>query len=218
MPRYHDHRRPHAVALSRPHADGRIGSLLLATEVADHLVARGVPFRTAHEITGRIVRDLDQMGREFSSLSLTDWQQYDPRFDASILQALTPESAVAANERLSRPGRRPLSSGARRGAAVDHFSHFSMNFSIKRLACCGTMVSEQTPPDVLGSGLSEFAEESVARERDGAFPPFPSTSSDLAQESGHAVVDDFRQAADARRDDRHLAGHRLERRHAEALL
>jgi argininosuccinate lyase len=69
--------------------------LLLATEVADHLVARGVPFRTAHEITGRIVRDLDRTGREFSSLSLTDWQQYDPRFDDSILQALTPESAVA---------------------------------------------------------------------------------------------------------------------------
>ena len=98
--------------------------LLLATEVADHLVARGVPFRTAHEITGRIVRDLDRMGREFSSLSLTDWQQYDPRFDASILQALTPESAVATNERLSRPGRRPLPA-ALADAAVDHFSHFS---------------------------------------------------------------------------------------------
>jgi len=69
--------------------------LLLATEVADHLVARGVPFRTAHEITGRIVRDLDRTGRVFSSLSLQDWQQYDPRFDERILHALTPESAVA---------------------------------------------------------------------------------------------------------------------------
>ena len=41
--------------------------LLLATEVADYLVARGVPFRTAHEVTGRIVRDLYSGGRDFSA-------------------------------------------------------------------------------------------------------------------------------------------------------
>ena len=38
------------------------------------------------------------------------------------------------------------------------------------------------------------------------------------QEPGHAVLDDFRQPADVRRHDRHLARHRLERRQAEALL
>jgi argininosuccinate lyase len=69
--------------------------LLLATEVADYLVARGVPFRTAHEITGRIVRDLYAAGRDFSSLSLADWRRYDPRFEPGVLQAVTPEAAVA---------------------------------------------------------------------------------------------------------------------------
>jgi argininosuccinate lyase len=70
--------------------------LLLATEVADFLVSRGVPFRTAHEITGRIVRDLHAAGRDFSSLSLADWRRYDERFDESVLRAITPEAAVAA--------------------------------------------------------------------------------------------------------------------------
>jgi argininosuccinate lyase len=70
--------------------------LLLATEVADYLVARGLPFRTAHEITGRIVRDLDASGRDFSSLALTDWQRYDTRFDEGVFKAMTPEAALAA--------------------------------------------------------------------------------------------------------------------------
>src|SRR5262249_48946368 len=72
--------------------------LLLATEVAAYLVARGAPFRTAHEITGRIVRDLDKAGKDFSALSLADWQRYDARFEASVLQAITPEAAVSAKK------------------------------------------------------------------------------------------------------------------------
>jgi argininosuccinate lyase len=70
--------------------------LLLATEVADHLVRRGVPFRTAHEITGRIVRDLYAAGKDFRSLSLADWQRYHASFDETVVAAVTPEAAVAA--------------------------------------------------------------------------------------------------------------------------
>jgi argininosuccinate lyase len=70
--------------------------LLLATEVADHLVSKGVPFRSAHEITGRIVRDLVAAGRDFSALSIDDWRRYDSRFDAGVLKVITPEAAVAA--------------------------------------------------------------------------------------------------------------------------
>jgi argininosuccinate lyase len=70
--------------------------LLLATEVADYLVGRGMPFRTAHEVTGRIARDLYEQGREFSSLSLADWQAYDPVFESGVLSVITPEAAVRA--------------------------------------------------------------------------------------------------------------------------
>ena len=70
--------------------------LLLATEVADYLVARGLPFRTAHEVTGRIVRDLYAAGENFSALSMDDWRRYHDLFDAGILDAISPEAAVAA--------------------------------------------------------------------------------------------------------------------------
>jgi len=70
--------------------------LLLATEVADYLVSRGLAFRSAHELTGRIVRDLVAAGRDFSALTLEDWQSYDTRFDDAIFAAITPEAAVAA--------------------------------------------------------------------------------------------------------------------------
>jgi argininosuccinate lyase len=72
--------------------------LLLATEVADYLVGRGMPFRTAHEVTGRIVRDLDASGRDFSSLTLDDWRKYHDLFEAGVLKAITPEAAVAARK------------------------------------------------------------------------------------------------------------------------
>ena len=70
--------------------------LLLATEVADYLVGRGLPFRTAHEVTGRIVRDLYEAGRDFSALSLADWRRYHELFDETVFKAITPEAAVAA--------------------------------------------------------------------------------------------------------------------------
>ena len=72
--------------------------LLLATEVADYLVGRGMPFRTAHEVTGRIVRALYETGKDFRSLSLKDWRSYSDLFDDGILKAVTPEAAVGARK------------------------------------------------------------------------------------------------------------------------
>lgn len=72
--------------------------LLLATEVADFLVARGLPFRTAHEVTGRIVRDLYADGRDFSALTLADWRRYSDRFDERVFAAITADAAVRAKK------------------------------------------------------------------------------------------------------------------------
>jgi argininosuccinate lyase len=77
-------------------AQSAASGLLLATEVADFLVAKGLPFRTAHEVTGRIVRDLYTAGKDFRALSLAEWRQYSELFDAGIVEAVTPEAAVAA--------------------------------------------------------------------------------------------------------------------------
>jgi argininosuccinate lyase len=68
---------------------------LLATDVADYLVERGVPFRGAHEIVGRIVRELLRDGRELESLTLEEWRHYSPLFGPDIRDAITPAASVA---------------------------------------------------------------------------------------------------------------------------
>ncbi|HEX6323880.1 MAG TPA: argininosuccinate lyase [Vicinamibacterales bacterium] len=68
--------------------------LLLATEVADYLVSKGMPFRRAHEVVGGIVRDLASKGADFSSLSPAEWKAYDPLFEEDVKGWLSPEAAV----------------------------------------------------------------------------------------------------------------------------
>jgi argininosuccinate lyase len=69
--------------------------LLLATDVADYLVARGVPFRDAHEIVGALVRRLVAEQRSFESLSLEEWRAHSPLFDEGVQAYITPEASVA---------------------------------------------------------------------------------------------------------------------------
>jgi argininosuccinate lyase len=84
------------LGIRRQAMEAAASGLLLATDVADYLVARGVPFREAHEIVGAIVRSLLSEGRSFGSLTLTQWKRFSPLFDAAILHVITPRAAVAA--------------------------------------------------------------------------------------------------------------------------
>jgi argininosuccinate lyase len=72
--------------------------LALATDAADYLVRRGVPFRRAHEVVGAIVRFLLKERRDFSSLSPAEWRRFDDRFGEDIVAAVTPEASVARRE------------------------------------------------------------------------------------------------------------------------
>jgi argininosuccinate lyase len=70
--------------------------LLLATDVADYLAARGVPFRQAHEIVGAMVRQLLAAGRDFESLTLDEWRAFNDKFGADVRESIRPEQSVAA--------------------------------------------------------------------------------------------------------------------------
>jgi len=69
---------------------------LLATEAADWLVRRGVPFREAHEAVGRLVRLAESRGMALEALPLPDFRAAHRAFDRGVFHALTPEAAVAA--------------------------------------------------------------------------------------------------------------------------
>jgi argininosuccinate lyase len=68
---------------------------LVATELADYLVARGVPFREAHEIVGKVLRAAEQDGKSIRELPMARLQQFSPAFSGDLTGALTVESALA---------------------------------------------------------------------------------------------------------------------------
>ena len=81
------------------------GDFSTATDLADSLAAGGVPFREAHEIIGKIVRDCIGRARVLEDLTLVDLQQFDARFTEHALLAVQPEASAAA--RTSRGGTSP---------------------------------------------------------------------------------------------------------------
>jgi argininosuccinate lyase len=70
--------------------------LLLATDVADYLVGKGVPFRRAHEIVGALVRKLNAEGKDFESLGVEDWRRSSELFDADVVARVTPRASIEA--------------------------------------------------------------------------------------------------------------------------
>jgi argininosuccinate lyase len=76
---------------------GRAASgLLLATDVADYLVARGMPFRRAHEVVAAMVRRLLGEGRDFGDLTLAEWREASDMFGDDAPQAATAAASVQA--------------------------------------------------------------------------------------------------------------------------
>jgi argininosuccinate lyase len=84
------------LTLNRARAGAAASGLLLATDVADYLVGKGVPFRRSHEIVGALVRKLVAEGREFDSLSMAEWQAASEHFGADVAARVTPQASVAA--------------------------------------------------------------------------------------------------------------------------
>lgn len=75
---------------------GASGGFSTATDVADYLVTRGVPFREAHEITGKVVGYCEENSRELEDLAMYEWEALDAHFEEGILEAVKVESSVAA--------------------------------------------------------------------------------------------------------------------------
>jgi argininosuccinate lyase len=83
------------LSLRRDTTRGAASGLLLATDVADYLVAKGVPFRDAHEIVGSLVRKLVGEGRAFESMHAAEWRAHSALFGEDVVEWVTPESSVA---------------------------------------------------------------------------------------------------------------------------
>ena len=69
---------------------------MTATDLADYLVRRAVPFRDAHEAVGRAVRRAVETGRDLSEMSLDELREFSPVIESDVFEVLTLEGSVAA--------------------------------------------------------------------------------------------------------------------------
>src|SRR2546421_3701710 len=66
-----------------------------ATDLADYLVRKGVPFRDAHEIVARAVREAEERGSDLARLPLATLKRFSPHIGAEVRRVLSPEGSVA---------------------------------------------------------------------------------------------------------------------------
>jgi argininosuccinate lyase len=91
---------------------------LMATDVADYLVVKGVPFREAHRIVGRIVRDLQKQRRVFTDMELDDWRHHSPLFDDDVLELFDVDRSLRRKEVPGGPGPKMVSRQLVRAATM----------------------------------------------------------------------------------------------------
>ena len=98
-------------------------SFLLATDLADALALKGLPFREAHEVVGKLVRHCLDAKKPLTGLSTDEYRRFSPLIDAEVLAHLTTQAAIARKAQIGgtaaeavRQRLKELEKGGRRGA------------------------------------------------------------------------------------------------------
>jgi argininosuccinate lyase len=91
-------------AMRRAAAD----AALLATDIAEHLVANGVPFREAHTIVGALVAQTLSAGRTLADLTFDEWQLASVHFDIGVIDLFDPDAALRRRDVPGGPGPRSV--------------------------------------------------------------------------------------------------------------
>ena len=83
-----------SLTLDRGRLAAALGTRMLATDLADYLVRRGVPFREAHHVAGQLVRVAEDAGRELSRLTLEEMNAVHPAFADDVYEVFDPAASV----------------------------------------------------------------------------------------------------------------------------
>lgn len=100
--------------------EAAIKGYLNATELADHLVKKGVPFRTAHETVGRIVLLGIGQGKELEELTLEEMRAIAPEIDDGVFEALTLDRTIGSKSAIG--GTSPVRVAAALQAAREYLN------------------------------------------------------------------------------------------------
>ena len=80
----------------------------LATDAAEYLVERGVPFREAHEAVGAAAGFASRSGRALGDLTPAEWRRFHPRFGPDVTRCFDPERSLSRREIPGGPGPRQV--------------------------------------------------------------------------------------------------------------
>jgi argininosuccinate lyase len=80
--------------------EAAVHGYLNATELADYLVKKGVPFRTAHDTTGRIILAALEHRRELHEMPLEELQKHSHQIEADVFQALALEQTLGSKAQI----------------------------------------------------------------------------------------------------------------------
>ena len=84
------------------------GGFTNATDAADYLVEKGVPFRDAHGVIGRLVLYCIERGKSIGELSLEEFKSFSPVFEADVYDAVSMKTCVEKRLTLGAPGRQAM--------------------------------------------------------------------------------------------------------------
>ena len=83
-----------------PMASALLQGYATATDLADYLVRKGLPFREAHEVVGLAVKAAEKKGVDLADLTLNELQAFSPLIESDVVHALTVEGSLAARNHI----------------------------------------------------------------------------------------------------------------------
>jgi argininosuccinate lyase len=90
---------------------------LLATDLAEYLAKKGMPFREAHEIVGKLVADAIAKGTKLSALPLTELKKRSPLFDVDVAEVFDVRRSLGARRAVGAPSSENVASQIKRWRA-----------------------------------------------------------------------------------------------------
>jgi argininosuccinate lyase len=89
-----------------------------ATDLADYLVGKGIPFRDSHEIVGKSVAYGVDQDKDLSEMSLSELQQFSDQIEEDVFNVLSLEGSVAARNHIGGTAPPQVRAAAQRALAV----------------------------------------------------------------------------------------------------
>jgi argininosuccinate lyase len=87
---------------------------LLATDLADYLVRKGMPFRQAHHVVGAVVAYAEKSGKKLDQLTVTELKDVDTHFERDALKVFDLRTALAQRNLPGAPGTREVEAQLKR--------------------------------------------------------------------------------------------------------